>query len=820
MPYVVYDLMDCAVNLTETPTYTGAQIKPSFTVTYSGSSDRDGKRVSSSGTTTVPSSNYTTAYGENVHCPTGTVTLTGKADRSTHTNGAVVGTRTQEFTIKKAKITSVSITVELDKNPLPFNDYRGESDPAKIILGNYTSAAEHDTNKDIGELKLAKLPTEEGADKAWQGFFIVSWAEAKDYEITTEYGKPRYYTFISTRGGKFSPQIKLSNMNDFEDFTTTISTITVDKSHITADLSPNPPHPRMPVTVTIPDDAGNVTYQWYIGDQKIEGATSNTYTPRNSDIGKNLNVHIIPTDANSPYKIVDDAATGNYVKDHSYNNGFCTVCGEYEKPSLSSDGYYEIDNGGKMFWFAAHINGDTTHAEDATSDTNKINARLTADISLRNPKDSGSTEWTPIGETSGGNGSSAFTGTFDGQGHTISDLSITTVDVRTGLFGTTEGATVKNFTIKGSIALSTGNSGTNSGIGGAIGTALSGTTISDVTSCVDISNSTGTLVHVGGVVGGTGYDENADSVKIRRCVYEIGSTIQVSNSTDCIGGVVGYANNGTTISYCANRGTVTATASNAYTGGVLGYMNNSRISLHNCYNYGAVQNGGGSYCGAIIGRLRSGTAANITDNYYLTGSASSAFGSGSITTTATAPAMSKDAFASGEVCYLVNSKTSTGDKALWKQDIDNDNKPYDQYPVFDAAAVYYRSDHTYSNHSEKISVTISWGSMEFVCTQKWDPDTHKNTVTWSPKAEGSNKFTVTNNSNVTVKVTASFKPEDTLEDCGLSGTFSDFNGTSLGLNAGKTGTLTLSSDSVPSSLTASPEKIGTLTITVKALYQG
>ena len=281
-PSVVYDLMDCAVNLTETPTYTGAQIKPSFTVTYSDGSDRDGKRVSSSGTTTVPSSNYTTAYGENIHCPTGTIELTGTADRSTHTNGAVVGTRTQEFTINKAKITSVDITMDpvtSDESPLPFNDYLGASDPARIILGNYTSTAKYDTGKDIGEITLA---TPSGYPDQWQGFFIVSWIESNGYKITTEYGYPRYYTFESTRGGKFSPQIKLSNMNDFEDFTTTIPTITVDKSHITADLSPNPPHPRMPVTVTIPDDAGNVTYQWYIGDQKITGATSSTYTRPNS----------------------------------------------------------------------------------------------------------------------------------------------------------------------------------------------------------------------------------------------------------------------------------------------------------------------------------------------------------------------------------------------------------------------------------------------------------------------------------------------------------------------------------------------------------
>lgn len=162
-----------------------------------------------------------------------------------------------------------------------------------------------------------------------------------------------------------------------------------------------------------------------------------------------------------------------------------------------------------------------------------------------------------------------------------------------------------------------------------------------------------------------------------------------------------------------------------YVGGVLGYINNGSGSVRNCYNYGAVQNGGGDYCGAIVGWLRSHSAGNFTDNYYLDTSAPGAIGSGSNNTSMTAPAKTKAEFASGEVCYLVNSRTSTGDKAIWKQDIDNGNTPYDIYPLFDAAAVYFRSDSTYSNEPERISITISWGSMEFDYNAgQWDPDTH------------------------------------------------------------------------------------------------
>lgn len=822
MPNIVYDLMDCSVSVNGTYTYTGAQIKPtSYTVTYSASTDRDRSRVSHRSPISISGGSYAASYGENIHCPTGTVTLTGKADASRNTataDGSIVGTKTQTFTIKKAKITSVNITmnpVTSDQSPLPFNDYNGQSDSAKIIVGNYISTAPNDTNKDIGEIKLA-TPSE--YPNEWQGFFIVSWAEANGYKVTTEYGYPRYYTFLSTRGGKFSPQIIMTNMNDFEDFTATIGTITVDKSHITADLSPNPPHPRMPVTATIPEDAGNVTYQWYIENTKIAGATSNTYTPKNSDIGKNLNVHIIPTDANSPYKNVDDAATGNYVNPHFYNNGFCTVCGEYETPTLNN-GYYEINNGGKLFWFASYVNGDPTHVEEATSKHLNINARLTSDISLHNPKNSGATEWTPIGETSG-IGTNAFAGTFDGQGHTISDLSITTLPsgaVRTGLFGTTYGGVVKDFTIKGSITLSAGNKGDNSGIGGAIGATKYGTAVSGVTSYVNISNtSANALVHVGGVVGEL-YSSTA-----KQCLY-FGS-INLQNASDSIGGVVGYINN-SEIGYCANLGTVKTATEGAYVGGVLGYLNNPSGKIHNCYNYGSVKNGGGNHCGAIIGWLRSGTASNLTDNYYLTGSASSAFGADSITTTATAPAKNKSAFAGGEVCYLVNSKTSTGDKALWKQDIDNGKTPYDQYPMFDADPVYFRSDSTYSNDPERISVTLSWGDMEFEYDiGTWEPNTHTYVGGgWSAAKTDGAKLFVSNESNVSLQVQFSFAADSALSSCGLTGSF---GGVSTGVNhrmapnASISTSLNLDSKAPDSIKNAGKKNLGSITVRLTTLGGG
>lgn len=457
--------------------------------------------------------------------------------------------------------------------------------------------------------------------------------------------------------------------------------------------------------------------------------------------------------------------------------------------------------------------------EEATSKHLNINARLTSDISLHNPKNSGATEWTPIGETSG-TGTNAFAGTFDGQGHTISDLSITTLPsgaVRTGLFGTTYGGVVKDFTIKGSITLSAGNKGDNSGIGGAIGATKYGTAVSGVTSYVNISNtSANALVHVGGVVGEL-YSSTA-----KQCLY-FGS-INLQNASDSIGGVVGYINN-SEIGYCANLGTVKTATAGAYVGGVLGYLNNEYGKVHNCYNYGSVKNSGGNHCGAIIGWLRGGTASNLTDNYYLRDSASSAFGAGSITTTATAPAKNKSAFAGGEVCYLVNSKTSTGEKALWKQDIDNGKTPYDQYPVFDADPVYFRSDSTYSNDPERISVTLSWGDMEFEYDiGTWEPNTHTYVGGgWSAAKTDGGKLSVSNESNVSLQVQFSFAADSALSSCGLTGSF---GGVSTGVNhrmapnASISTSLNLDSKAPDSIKNAGKKNLGSITVRLTTLGGG
>ena len=114
----------------------------------------------------------------------------------------------------------------------------------------------------------------------------------------------------------------------------------------------------------------------------------------------------------------------DYVDD---GNGFltCEACGtkSYQPATLNASSQYEISNAGQLYWFAALVNGELGGETQNTS----ANAVLTANITVNrgvlnengtlNNNGSAFETWIPIG-----NDQNPYTGTFDGQGHTISGL--------------------------------------------------------------------------------------------------------------------------------------------------------------------------------------------------------------------------------------------------------------------------------------------------------------------------------------------------------------------------------------------------------------
>ena len=373
---------------------------------------------------------------------------------------------------------------------------------------------------------------------------------------------------------------------------------------------------------------------------------------------------------------------GFYIYSNSINddnhifsdNGFCQNCGGYQSATLSSNGVYEISNAGQLFWFASLVNGDSTHADFDEQKTD-AQAILVADINLEDR------EWTPI---------NSFSGTFNGNNHTISGINITSGSSEIGLFGNVSGGTIKDLTVKGKISL---NSDCNK-IGGVVG-HMDGGIVSNVSSYVDISNSAGVPKHIGGVIGTVEKNETV----IEKCTYY--GSINISNSTDCFGGIVAYTNSGAKIDNCANYGTISTTKAGAYTGGILAYMNNTSASVQNSYNYGEVSNAGNTnHCGAIVGFAKNYGTDKIINNYYLGSSTSLAFGSDS-KSGLSATSKTAEEFKSGNVAYLLNNEITDGTQ-VWYQNIDNE-KIADNYPKFDGGTVYYISyKDTYSNtYTEK-----------------------------------------------------------------------------------------------------------------------
>lgn len=179
-------------------------------------------------------------------------------------------------------------------------------------------------------------------------------------------------------------------------------------------------------------------------------------------------------------------------------------------------------------------------------------AVLTADIDLNNEA------WTPIGPDR----DSAYTGTFDGQGHTVRNLSVTGNFNRAGLFGCVKDGTIRKLTVAGSVSC-TANQGWCGGIAGY----ANDETIENCASLCTVS-CTGKDARVGGIVGLV--DFNSSTLIIRDC-YNIGKiTGRSDNGSGDAGGICGFYMNGK-ISNCYNVGEITGS----------GYVSKIAFSAYN-----------------------------------------------------------------------------------------------------------------------------------------------------------------------------------------------------------------------------------------------
>ena len=330
------------------------------------------------------------------------------------------------------------------------------------------------------------------------------------------------------------------------------------------------------------------------------------------------------------------------------------------------------------------------------------------------------TEWKPIGARW-----SSYTGTFDGQGYTISGLYFNNpTSSYVGLFG------------------SIGANGKISNVGvldsyfqfSELGGGVCGVNYGTVRDCKNTGSVRG-LAAIGGVCG---LNEKGGIIENS---FNEGTVSGTGDNVQQVGGVCGY-NNGT-IKSCYNTASVSGQNS---VGGVCGF--NSRGIITNCFNEGTVS--GQTFVGGVCGNGCGVTTTNcfnggivsgqshvsgvcgydynydgtLTNCYYLSDTAKGGINGKDVS--GKAEGKSIEQFKSGEVAYLLNGSTSEGELA-WYQKLGTD-----AYPVLTATkgnTVYNGSfrycDNTATSYSNSTSEDVLVHQMSAtLASPEHDADKH------------------------------------------------------------------------------------------------
>ena len=249
--------------------------------------------------------------------------------------------------------------------------------------------------------------------------------------------------------------------------------------------------------------------------------------------------------------------------------------------SGTADDPYRIAAAQELAWLARTVNSGAGEG---------LCAVLTADIDL------GYQPWPVIGA------SAPFTGTLDGQGHTVSGLCVTELSGRTalGLFGTAEHAVLRDITVSGSIDL-TGVDMTGAAdalrVGGLVGLG-SGVTLERCVSQVEITVSlTNAADNQSAALGGLAGRLTGDAHRLTDCRNEGAITVTMApgsrypggSGQGGLGGVTGSVTSDAVLARCVNTGTITAGRA-AGVGGIAGRLDGGSITVTQCANQGAVSN--------------------------------------------------------------------------------------------------------------------------------------------------------------------------------------------------------------------------------------
>ena len=312
--------------------------------------------------------------------------------------------------------------------------------------------------------------------------------------------------------------------------------------------------------IIVPYDKGSNTYTAIVAPQSVAAGTAFitcTFTNGKTFVYKMKNATDWQAGGEYTYTVSLAAA-----KDLGY--------------TIESNGSYTVYNADGLLNVAELVNGGKTD----------INITLDKNIDLTGKG------WTPIG-TSFDN---SYKGTFDGGGHTITGLAVTTNDQFVGLFGYLNRAgTVKNVVMEG-IQI-TSNHG-SSQAGGVVGYSW-GT----IENC-SVSGSVSGTVYVGGVVG----------VQIGGSITGCSSSATVKGTVD-VGGVAGEKWGSMTACYATGNVTLEIDSpKNLSGGGLVGFNGGSSVLA--CYATGNVTSTGSSTGNVHIGGFLGDNYTTVTACYW------------------------------------------------------------------------------------------------------------------------------------------------------------------------------------------------------------
>ena len=314
--------------------------------------------------------------------------------------------------------------------------------------------------------------------------------------------------------------------------------------------------------IIVPYDKGSNTYTAIVAPQSVAAGTTFivcTFTNGKTFVYKMKNATDWQAGGEYTYTVSLAAA-----KDLGY--------------TIESDGSYTVTSADGLMNIAELVNGGKSD----------INITLDTDIDLTGKN------WTPIGTSF----SNKYTGTFDGGGHTIKGLTVTTNDQFVGLFGSIGYAgTVKNVMMEDVQITSNRSSGFAGGVAG-----YSDGTIENCS----VSGSVSGTVYVGGVVGAQW------NGSITGC-----SSSATVKGTVYVGGVAGQTNGGATLTACYATGNVIieiAPKKNISGGGLVG-MNGGK-GVRACYATGNVTSTGSSTGNVHIFGLLGDNYTTVTACYW------------------------------------------------------------------------------------------------------------------------------------------------------------------------------------------------------------